>query len=459
MGESRGGWGDLAEQDDELAEVWDAYERLPEPGENAALDAFCEAKNITIASLMRLGARLSDPLVLAFPYQAGIKYRNVETGQRWAYHGSEFVRLKLIPSGSNTDTVIVAESETDAARLTLLYPRCDIAVLPAGAKRFTPAFAEQLMPYRRVLVGLDNDEAGDVGAAKIAEQVPHAVRFAPPEGTKDWCEVDAAPPLPDVADQPPRCGGIVFEDLASRLRLAIDGKLPPVETIVDDLLYASGVHWLSGHPGSGKSIMALSIAQMVMGEGRPVVWIDYENGLDMTVRRMADADMDFDLAVAQFHYAWYPQKAETYLDDIAEAYPGALVVIDSASKALQLAGIDENSPGEVTAWTVPIIRACKANSMPALVIDHVTKATKPRENRYARGAGAKLADADVHLMVEVVEEFTREQQGLVCLHRAKDREGYLPLHQWYRIGDGKGKLPVLPTDPPADIDAPDEPSL
>jgi hypothetical protein len=459
VGGSNSAWGDLAEHDDELGEVWDGYERLPDAGVNDALDAFLESKRLDHAALVRVGARLAGPTVLAFGFPGGIKYRDMEDGRRWTSAGAEFTKLKIVRSGaSRSDTVIVAEGETDGARLTMLFD-CDVAVLPAGAKRFHQSFADQLQPYERVLVGLDNDEAGDVGAAKIAELVPQAVRFAPP-GVNDWCALplDAEPPeLPEAATVD-RAGGILFEDISTLLRQAIDGELPPPEVAVDDLLYATGVHWLSGHPGSGKSIIALAIAQMVMLEERPVVWLDYENGMNMTVRRMAEVGIAYEKATALFHYAWYPPKAETYLNDVAEKFPGALVVVDSVSKALSLAGIDENSPGEVTNWTVPLIRACKMNDLPMLVIDHVAKHSKPTDS-YARGAGAKQADTDVHFKVEVLEPFNRERSGLVCLHQAKDREGYLPHRQWYRIGDGNGGLPVMPTDEPVDIDAEGEPGL
>jgi hypothetical protein len=205
LGDSDGDWGDLVAHDDGLAAQWDGYERLPDPGENDALDAFCAAKRIDIPSLVRLGAKLSAPTVLAFAFPGGLKYRAVESGQRWAAAGSEWTRLKIVRAGvEQSDTVIVAEGETDAARLTMLYS-VDVAVLPAGAKGIRPEYGEQLAPYQRVLLGLDNDEAGDAGCAKLAALLPHAQRFGPP-GVVDWCALDpndGAPPLPDPPERMP----------------------------------------------------------------------------------------------------------------------------------------------------------------------------------------------------------------------------------------------------------------
>lgn len=228
-GESNDSWGMLAEYDDAMAEVWDRFPRLPEPGVNDALDTFVASKNIDIAALVRLGARLAQPTVLAFAFPGGLKYRAIETGARWNYAGSKFHALKIVRGGAGeADTVIVSESETDAARLTILYPACDVAVLPAGARRFTREFAEQLDGYARVLLALDNDEAGEAGAAKIAEHVGHAVRFAPPAGCKDWSEYDGdtVPPLPEA--QPKKTIGRTAGELLRAVPVEPDWIIPGV---------------------------------------------------------------------------------------------------------------------------------------------------------------------------------------------------------------------------------------
>jgi 5S rRNA maturation endonuclease (ribonuclease M5) len=196
MGNSNGEWGELAPEDD-LAEVWDACITLPEPGENVALDAFVEAKHISIQSLVRLGARLAEPNLLAFAFPGGIKFRDLITNRRWAYAGSEWRAMKVVRhSASPTDYVIVAEGETDAARLSDAYP-CDVAVMPAGALTFKPEYAKQLSGYRAVFVGLDDDAAGNRGSDAILKALPNAIRFTPP--ANDWCSSEEMPELPDAS--------------------------------------------------------------------------------------------------------------------------------------------------------------------------------------------------------------------------------------------------------------------
>lgn len=198
---SNGDWGSLVEHDPDAADLWDSYARLPEPGSNPALDVFCERKNISIEGLLRVGAKLSDSHVLAFAFPGGLKYREITGKRRWSRLESKFARLKIIPAGAErTKHVIVCEGETDAARLTMAYD-ADVAVMPTGAKRFTPEFAEQLRPYEIVLVGLDNDEAGEAGSTKIIEALPNSQRFAPP--ANDWCDTsdNELPPLPAELDR------------------------------------------------------------------------------------------------------------------------------------------------------------------------------------------------------------------------------------------------------------------
>lgn len=203
MGDSNGAWGVAAEHSDELAQVWDSFARLPEPGQSDPLDAFCARKHLDIPALVRIGTRLSAPTVIATMFPGGIRYRDLESGKQWSYLESDFHSLKIVRRAEPSDRVILAEGQSDAARLTMLYPEVDVAVLPAGAKRFTRAFAQQLVDYRQILVGLDNDEAGEAGAAKIQALLPHAVRFAPPAGAGDWCELVGEPPaLPELSQTP-----------------------------------------------------------------------------------------------------------------------------------------------------------------------------------------------------------------------------------------------------------------
>lgn len=446
MTDSNGAFAELAGYDDELAEIFDKYERLPEPGSNQALDAFCDRKNISINALVRLGTRLAEYDVLAFPFPGGIKYRDIITDRKWSYGGSEFRNLKIVPAAREpTDCVIVAEGETDGARLTMLYPEVDVAILPAGAdpRPHASRYADQLRGYQLILQAQDPDRGGDTGSAMLAELLSNRnVRFTTPTG-KDWCEFEGEPPPLPTPPEVVCAGGLVFEDL----RGILSDALPAPDLMVDELLYVEGVHWISGHPGCGKTTLMMHAAWTVMQAGRHVVWLDYEGGLRPTLRRLRDVGIPDETLLEFFHYAGWPKDAPTYFSDVAAKWPGAFIIMDSASKSITLSGLDENSPGDITSWVAPIVYAAKTHSLPVAVIDHVTK-NASATSRYARGAGSKLADSDVAWFVDAVEQFNREHSGLVRCSIQKDRDGALPLECWYEIGDGAGQLTVLPTSAP-----------
>jgi AAA domain len=241
---------------------------------------------------------------------------------------------------------------------------------------------------------------------------------------------------------------IEFQDLAP----LVEGGCKPPPQLVERLVVEDQVHWFSGHPEQGKSTIALWIALQAMKEGRHVIWLDWEAGVLPTAARLAALNAPPSLLSTHFHYAGDPRLSPdasglAELRQALETWPGALVVFDSASKALSLAGLDENNPTEVTRWTTELVMPLRALGATVLVIDHVSKnATKYVP--YARGAGSKLADTEVAWYVESVEPFSRTQIGKVRLTKHKDRSGVLPGEVWLRVGDAQGGLPIEVLDGP-----------
>ena len=146
----------------------------------------------------------------------------------------------------------------------------------------------------------------------------------------------------------------------------------------------------------------------------------------------------------RFHYVPSPRidAAPEGFEAVAAAlrqWPGALIVFDSASKALSVAGLSEDSNDDATRWTTQLVMPIRAHGGTALVIDH--RAKNARGSGYARGASAKLADTDVHWGLKRTRTFARDVAGEVELTRHKDREGCLPERVVLSVGDGRGGLP------------------
>jgi hypothetical protein len=234
-------------------------------------------------------------------------------------------------------------------------------------------------------------------------------------------------------------------DLADML----DGEIPAPPILIDDLLYGDGqVHTLSGHPGCGKSTLAMWMAYDQLLQQRHVTWLDFESGTRQTARRMQAIGVTGAMARSCLNYAPFPGRIEAQVEDIARRWPGSLIVIDSMSKALAAAGASENANDEVTAWLSPVVRACKDHQIPIVIIDHISKGGGLSE--YSRGAGAKHADEDVQWRINKVEEFNRKQAGLIHVENKKDREGFLGFDLYFKVGDGQGGLPLTPTTGPSE---------
>jgi hypothetical protein len=391
MDGSDGHWGQLGT--DPQREAWDNYERIPEPGQNPPLDSFLARKGLDDGALIRIGARLSAPHVLAFAYPGGIKFRDVVTDRRWAFIGSEF-DLKIIRGGGDGyrpgERVIVVEGETDGARVTMLYPACDVALMPAGAMAWKPSYTEQVRHYRQVLVGLDADEAGDKGAAKVLEAIPHATRLKPGEAN-DWCSLDGdAPPLPDLPTD---------DELSARrrsgLRWANTIRIERLPWLWDGWIPQVGLTALSGEEGTGKSTVTCDLAaKITRGEldgelwGKParVLFLTAEDTLEHVIGpRLIAAGADLSRVAFITDDLVLPDGASRIAELVAgeEAEGGgkiAAVVIDPISAFLDRK-TDSHNDASTRAALRPLAQVSMDGQFAVIAVGHLNKSRSndPRE--------------------------------------------------------------------------------
>jgi hypothetical protein len=156
--------------------------------DGSEVDRFCERKGVTRGSLSAMGTQVKGD-ILAFPYAAGVKFRDMTNGKRWSRGRFQNHPLAIhlgLGGEPYYANVIVAEGETDAAALLAEYREADVAVMPLGALTWTPLWTAQLGVYRVVNVATDNDVPGEGAFERLRETGLPVARHAAPDGHKDW---------------------------------------------------------------------------------------------------------------------------------------------------------------------------------------------------------------------------------------------------------------------------------
>lgn len=227
-------------------------------------------------------------------------------------------------------------------------------------------------------------------------------------------------PMDEPTDSP------LFVDLEPVLSGDLTRELPTIGRTGDGdcLLYQGRVNEIHGEPGGGKSNVALAFTAQVLGEGRPVIYIDPEDTARTAVTRLVQFGCSRTDILAHLHYVQDPDL-ETLTRAIAWAqeHRPALVVMDGLAELLTLAGLNEDAAADVLTFVRAFARPYARAGAAVLITDHVAKDRDGR-GRWSRGSGAKLGAYDgVSCDLRVVEPYSPAKAGRVELRVAKDRLG------------------------------------
>ncbi len=236
------------------------------------------------------------------------------------------------------EIILLAEGEKDAI---ILDQAGYDAVGVSGVNGFKKEYASLFKDFKKVIVVFDNDEAGRVGAKRIAEIL----------GSKcfifQW-KRDTAEDHYDVNDHY-LAHGARFTDVfnkelienvtqpASALILSMSDRLPQFDLYLDGFRdkkllgfdvpcfpeltrYMKGIRGMIGigaPPKVGKSTLTIQIASEVAAQGYPVLYYDFENGFNrLTLKifsRVAQVHPDY----IQLRNPEYENKVRAAREQIA----------------------------------------------------------------------------------------------------------------------------------------------
>lgn len=398
---------------------------LPDAGASSLLDDFCVTKHITVGSMVRCGARAlsgrEDAIVWVGPGRA--KLRNLLTGDKRNVSSDliEFdsSRMKIISakSGQDSNTVILAEGETDSCWLSDHYIDVDIAMLPSGVHQtWKDWWTQQLSSYSRIVIALDNDAASIPKTTELLKLFGSRAVAMTPSGGKDWCEAnpDPAPELPAR-----RRAFVTAKDLRSM-------DVPDVLSFYEQaILPIAGQMVIHGWAKSYKSYMAFDLLSC-MAQGEPWCTFEFTGGEPIKVgviqyeipfgyyqgrvnqlyKSAANKDL-FDENFHTFNPLTYPElKAgnQAHLDALLTELDESEISVLLVDPIRQtLSGADLNSEKDVSQLRA-LVEPIKAAGVTVVLTHHDNKSASRQgggDPLGMTGSGAFAGDADTIVSISV----------------------------------------------------------
>jgi hypothetical protein len=225
--------------------------------------------------------------------------------------------------------------------------------------------------------------------------------------TRDsWLPLNLAD-LPETPPEPPDLGG--FGIAYQGKRHVFSGPQESAKTIA---AYAIGIETLRAHPD------------------RHIGIVDLEMGKRAARNRLRELGTT-QTELARILYIEPEVPATIDRISLLVSLNPILVIIDAATGAYTLQGLDGDKATDVETFTNLYVNAFFRAGIATILLDHVTKNSETR-GKYARGSARKTELGEVHLGFDTILPIKRGSTGLYKITTQKDREGW---HERGRLAD------------------------
>jgi hypothetical protein len=161
------------------------------------------------------------------------------------------------------------------------------------------------------------------------------------------------------------------------------------------LFYPGKSHTVIGETESAKTWLALSAALDEMGEGKHVLYLDFEDDEGTIVNRLLMISAhSAEMIRERFHYLRPDSDLRSRvnaadLGEVLHAYQPTLAVIDGITEAMFIHGLDPLDNVDIAHFNAILTKSLTVLGAAAVALDHVKKNGDSRD-RYALGGVHKL---------------------------------------------------------------------
>ncbi len=184
--------------------------------------------------------------------------------------------------------------------------------------------------------------------------------------------------------------------------------------------------WIAGY-GEGKTMAAIMLAAQVCQDGGHVVYLDVENDPREMAERLKPVVASFGDCGTRERLA-YRTTADAFTDPeraaelVAALATADLLIVDSLTRVLAAADIDENVNSEVAKFTADIVDViAQEHDTATIILDNTGKDA----DRGARGAVSKAALVEAVYSVTGGKDIAEDRHGTLTLKLTRSRSGKL----------------------------------